>query len=53
MEKRSAEEKDWCPAEAVGRKRPRVVAGEEPEAAEMSDVYRSREFLGRIAKHWR
>ena len=47
--KRSREEE----CSSTGSKKPRVAAGEEPVAAEMSDVYRSGVFLEGITQRWR
>ena len=50
--KRSREE-ECPPGGSTGSKKPRVAAGEEPMAAEMSDVYRCRVFLEGITQRWR
>ena len=50
--KRSREE-ECPPGGSTGSKKPRVAAGEEPVAAEMSDVYRCRVFLEGITQRWR
>lgn len=53
QEQKRSLEGECCSDLSVGRKKPRLAAGEGSVAAEMNDVYRSGDFLERMTHQWR